>query len=202
MLLSKYRQLSLADKTMLRQSKFPEPTQFWEWVNYQRDQTYCSQGYGFTQHYHNISTVIYDKLLYSFLDMLHSNVHLPCIYLCATSTSQLTKVSAVFTNMAGGSLYIVPNHNSVTSVLTHHWCSDTILQMFKDPSLPLQPLPRPPPPTFVIPHPTDVTQPPPRASLTLILQATLPGVNNVLHYNSRSNPVEEIGFLEVFVNPK
>ena len=69
-----------------------------------------------------------------FLIMLYSNVHLPCIYLCAMSTNQLTKagLSAVFTKMAGGSLYIVPNH-SVTSALTHHLCSDTILQMFKDP---------------------------------------------------------------------
>ena len=49
---------------------------------------------------------IYNKLLYSFPDMLHSNVHPPCIYIRATSTSQLTKADlpAVLTNMAGGSL--------------------------------------------------------------------------------------------------
>lgn len=34
---------------------------------------------------------IYNKILYSFPDMLHSNVHPPRIYLRATSTSQLAE---------------------------------------------------------------------------------------------------------------
>ena len=82
-----------------------------------------------------------------------------------------------------------------------------------------QPLPRPPPPTVVV---LGIFTP--LMSLNLLpgphlplLQATLPGgeeashawlvffLENVLHlvhYNGRSNPVEEIGFLDVCVNPK
>ena len=127
-------------------------------------------------------------------------------------------------NMAGGSLYIVPNH-SVTSVLTTTCVVTTTADVISYPPsrtlLPIvvtQPLPSPPPPTVVIPgslHSNDVTQPPPRASLTtgnLVLQATLPGVKRPCMASvflgkcaplpRRSNPAEEIGFLEVCVNPK
>ena len=123
---------------------------------------------------HQLSeTAIYDKLACTFPDMLHSNVHPPCIYLCATSTSQLAKAGlpagmvqwngeAILANMAGGSLYIVPNHSvTSTSVLTTT-CTVTptpdVISYPPSKTLPpiavTQPLPRPPPPTVVIQPPT------------------------------------------------
>ena len=110
---------------------------------------------------------IYEKLCKCFPEMLDRKVHPPCIYLHAASPSQLAEAvlpagmfqwdgEAVLANVAGGALYIVPNHNGASASevpTTSKSVSPTVVTQ-PPPTAPpstviAQPLPRPPPPAVV-----------------------------------------------------